>query len=155
MNVRLLNSQLCGPSAKVTDPEVHCLFILCFCSGLSMCLTWEDWWLSNDRATLSTWPCVKSLLKVREQIKKYLVVCCDIGLWRGEGHLKAMQQYGRLPGSGLFFFFLIVQYFVRLRSIKDSRSKRVIYGFLISSSLLYIFSCAYLPLSEEVDDCSV
>lgn len=63
---------------------------------------------------------LKKLLKVREQ-KTESLVFYDIGLWMGEDHLKAMQQYGRLPGSGFFFFFLIqiVQYFVRIPGLKE------------------------------------
>ncbi len=42
----VLISQPCSPSAEVTDPEVRCLFIISLCWGFSICLTWEDQWLS-------------------------------------------------------------------------------------------------------------
>lgn len=97
---------------------------------------------------------LKKLLKVREQ-KTESLVFYDIGLWMGEDHLKAMQQYGRLPGSGFFFFFNSNCAIF----CEDTRSERAIYGFMINSSLLYtyifFFFCAYLPLSDEADDCSV
>lgn len=141
MNVRLLYSQLCGPSAKVTDPEVHCLFIFCFCSGLSMCLTWEDRWLSNDRTSLLIYMTMCKIFTKSKRTNKE--VSCV--LWHrtvdGGRSFKGYATIWQASRLWKFFFsFFKLCNILRLRSIKDSRSKRVIYGFMISSSLyIYIF----------------